>query len=70
MAFNPDNFFTTITVKDIIEKFPKLKDNDYTKVSLQNELIKLNFEIIPTTYEDFKYKDIKDYYDLEIDSIV
>jgi len=70
MAFNPDDFFTTTKIKDIIEKFPNLQENDYTKISLKHELIKLNFEIISRDYDDLAYKDIKDYYELEIDSIV
>lgn len=70
MAFNPNNFFTTTKVEDIIEKFPKLKENDYSKISLKDELTKLNFEIISATYIDFKYKDISEYYDLEIDTII
>ena len=56
--------------KHFIEKFPQLEDNDYTKVSLEKELTKLNFEIISRDYDDLAYKDIEDYYELEIDSII
>ncbi|GGD40075.1 hypothetical protein GCM10012288_12640 [Malaciobacter pacificus] len=70
MAFNPDDFFITTKVKDILEKFPHLKENDYTKVSLEDELTKLNFEIISRDYDNLAYKNIEDYYELEIDSII
>jgi hypothetical protein len=69
-AFNPNNFYTNLKVEDVAKKFEKLKDFDFTKVSLANEITKLNYEVISKDYEDFKYADIKEYYEIEVDTIV
>ncbi len=69
-AFNPNDFDTDLTVADIAEKFKQLKEIDFTKVSLADEITKLNYEVISAEYEDLKYKDIADYYDIEVDTIV
>ena len=68
--FNPNDFNTDLKVEDIAKKFSKLEDIDFTKVSLAKEITKLNYEVISKDYEDFKYSDIKDYYDIDVDTIV
>jgi len=68
--FNPNDFDTDLTVADIAQKFPQLEEIDFTKVSLADEITKLNYEVISAEYEDLKYKDIKDYYSIEVDTIV
>jgi len=68
--FNPNDFDTDLTVADIAQKFEQLKDIDFTKVSLANEITKLNYEVISKDYEDLKYSDIQHYYDIEVDTIV
>ena len=69
--FNPKDYEDEIlTVKELSEKFPKLLDNDYKKVSLLNELVALNYEIISSDYEDFAFSNIEDYFHFEVDSVV
>ena len=69
--FNPNDYEDEIlTVKELSEKFPKLLDNDYKKVSLLNELVALNYEIISSDYEDFAFSNIEDYFHFEVDSVV
>lgn len=68
--FNPNDFDTDLTVADVASRFEKLADIDFTKVSLADEITKLNYEVISKDYEDLKYSDIKDYYDIEVDTIV
>lgn len=68
--FNPNDFFNTITVKDVAEKFPQLKEFDYSSTSLNEKLIEVNHEIISAGYTDKRYKNIEDYFDLEVDQIV
>ena len=53
VPFNPDDFDTSITVKELTKKFPYLLDLDYKKVSLTNEIIPLNYEIFSKDYKDF-----------------
>ena len=53
VPFNPDDFDTSITVKELTKKFTHLLDLDYKKVSLANEIIPLNYEIISKDYVDF-----------------
>lgn len=69
-AFNPDNFFTITKIKDIENKLIHLKEIDFKKVSLNEELTKINYEVTSHLYRDFLYKDIKEYFDFEIDTIV
>ena len=68
--FNPDDFDTSITVKELTKKFPHLLDLDYKKVSLANEIIPLNYEIFSKDYKDFISSDIKDYFDFEVDAVI
>jgi hypothetical protein len=68
--FNPDDFDIKLSIADIADKFEHLKSLDFTKVSLADEIVKLNYEVISAEYEDLKYSDIKNYYDIEIDTIV
>lgn len=68
--FNPNDFFSILRVEDIVKKFPNLSSLDFNKVSLNEKLIELNYEIISKEYEDKKFKDIKDYYFFEVDEIV
>lgn len=70
MAFNPDEFFSTTTVGDIISKFKHLKAIDFKEVSLNTELIKLNYEVVSKEYKDFEFSDIEQYARFEIDEIV
>jgi hypothetical protein len=58
------------TVKYLSEKFPFLSSLDFTKTSLADEIIKLNFEVVSREYEDLKYASIEDYFDIEVDMIV
>ncbi len=69
--FNPNDFQDEIlTVYDLCEKYPKLLNQDYKKISLLNELIGLNYEIVSKDYVDFSSSEIKDYYHLEVDRVV
>lgn len=68
--FNPDDFFTTTTIEDIQNKLSHLKDIDFKTTSLNQELTKINYEIVSHEYEDFIYKDLNEYFDFEIDTIV
>ncbi len=70
MAFNPNDFFTVTTVADILPKFKHLKTLDFKEVSLNDELIKLNYEVVSKEYQDFLYSDIEEYATIEIDEIV
>ncbi len=58
------------TVKYLSEKFDFLNTLDFTKISLADEIIKLNFEIVSREYEDLKYANIEDYFHIEVDMIV
>jgi type VI protein secretion system component Hcp len=69
-TFNPDDFFTTTTVKDIVPKFEHLYQMNFKEISLNNELVKLNYEIISKEYKDFMSSSLADYYDFEVDEIV
>jgi hypothetical protein len=68
--FNPNNFFKRHTVEDIAPKFPHLEEIDFKITSLNEELIKLNYEIISKEYSDFLFSSLCDYYMFEIDEIV
>jgi len=68
--FNPNDFDTILSVEDVAERFETLLSMDFTKVSLADELIKLNYEVISASYEDKKHKNISDYYQIEVDQIV
>lgn len=49
--FNPDDFDVELKVKDVVKKFPQLLENNYTIVSLNEELTKLNYEIASQEYQ-------------------
>lgn len=70
VPFDPNDFDTSITVKELTKKFSHLLDLDYKKVSLANEIIPLNYEIISKDYVDFFSSDIKDYFDFEVDAVI
>ncbi len=70
MGFDPNDFFTVMTIADIAPKFPELQEMDFSAVSLNTELTKRNYEIVSREYRDFQYSDLKEYYSLEIDTIV
>ncbi len=70
VPFNPDDFDSLITVKELTKKFPHLLDLDYKKVSLANEIISLNYEIFSKDYKDFISSSIEDYFDFEIDAVI
>ncbi|WP_320035390.1 hypothetical protein ACMC56_15895 [Campylobacterota bacterium DY0563] len=69
-AFNPDDFFTTLTVKDVVPKFEELYTLNYKEISLNEELTKRNYEIISKEYKDFMSASLADYYEFEVDEIV
>lgn len=68
--FNPNDFFTTQTVKDIVPNFEELYTLNYKEISLNEELIKRNYEIISKEYKDFMSASLADYYEFEVDEIV
>jgi hypothetical protein len=70
VPFNPDDFDTSITVKELTNKFKKLLDLDYKKVSLANEIISLNYEVISKDYVDFASSKIEDYFHFEVDAVI
>jgi hypothetical protein len=70
VPFNPDDFDSSITVKELTKKFPYLLDLDYKKVSLANEIIPLNYEIFSKDYKDFISSNIEDYFDFEVDAVI
>ena len=69
-AFNPDNFFIITTVEDIEPKLDHLKEIDFTKFSLNEKLTRINYEITSPEYQDFMYRNLKEYFLFEIDTIV
>ena len=70
VPFNPDDFDSSTTVKELTKKFPYLLDLDYKKVSLANEIIPLNYEIFSKDYKDFISSSIEDYFDFEVDAVI
>ena len=70
VPFNPDDFDSSITVKELTKKFTYLLDLDYKKVSLAKEIIPLNYEIISKDYKDCISSNIEDYFDFEVDSVI
>lgn len=69
--FNPSDFDSIITIGEISDNIiEKIKHKDFSEISLANELIGLNYEIISSDYKDFEFKNIKDYYHFEVDKIV
>ncbi|WP_321312965.1 hypothetical protein [Halarcobacter sp.] len=68
--FNPNDFFTTQTVKDIVPKFEELYTLNFKEISLNEELTKRNYEIISKEYKDFMFASLADYYEFEVDEIV
>jgi len=69
-TFNPDSFDIDLKVKDVVEKFPQLLEFDYKEVSLNEELTKLNYEVVSPSYEDKKHSSIDEYITLDVDYIV
>jgi hypothetical protein len=69
-TFNPDDFNIDVKVEDVVTKFPQLLEFDYKEVSLNDELTKLNYEIVDPNYMDKKYTSIDDYLTLDVDYIV
>lgn len=70
VPFNPNDFDSFITVKELTEKFPQLLTQDYKKISLANEIISLNYEIISKNYVDFFSSNIEDYFHFEVDAVI
>jgi len=68
--FNPDDFNVNLTVADVVERFPQLKELDFSLVSLADEVTKYNYEVVAPEYEDLRYSSIEDYYDIDVDTIV
>jgi hypothetical protein len=68
--FNPDDFFQILSVKDVIVKFPQLSEIDFTKESLKDKLIEINYEVISKEYVDKQFSSIEDYFEIEVDEIV
>lgn len=70
LPFDPNAFDSITTIGEIIDNFPKLKTMDFSKISLNDELTRLNYEITSSEYKDFEFSDIKDCYHYEVDKIV
>lgn len=70
LPFDPNSFDSITTIGEIIDNFPKLYSMDFSKVSLNDELTRLNYEVTSPEYKDFEMSDIKDCYHYEIDKIV
>ena len=70
IPFDPNAFDTYLTIEELILKFDFLKEMDFTKISLKEELVNLNYEIISPEYEDKAFENIEEYYYLEVDEIV
>ena len=68
--FNPNDFFTPVKLKDIEKKLNHLKDIDFTKVSLNEQLTRINYEFTGTKYKDFMYENLEQYLGFEVDTIV
>ncbi|WP_415396138.1 hypothetical protein [Sulfurimonas sp. CS5] len=68
--FNPNDFDTNLTIKDVAKRFKYLSSINFEENSLADEITKLNYEVISSEYEDLKYSDITDYYKIEVDTIV
>jgi len=68
--FNPDSFDIDLKVKDVVAKFPQLLEFNYEEVSLNEELTKLNYEVVSPSYEDKKYASLDSYLELDVDYIV
>ncbi len=68
--FNPDSFDIDLKVKDVVKDFPQLLEFDYKKTSLNEELTKLNYEVVSPSYVDKKYTSINEYLELDVDYIV
>lgn len=68
--FNPDDFFSVKTVKDIAPKFEHLHNLNFQEISLNDELVKLNYEITSSAYKDKSFKTLEEYYEFEVDEIV
>lgn len=69
-TFNPDSFDIDLKVKDVVAKFPQLLEFDYKNISLNDELTKLNYEVVSPSYEDKKYSSLDEYLELDVDYIV
>jgi len=69
-AFNPDDFDIDVKVEDVVKDFPQLSQNDYTQVSLNLELVKLNYEVVSPEYKDLEFKNIEEYFPMDVDYIV
>lgn len=68
--FNPNDFDSIRTIKEIAPQFEQLFGMDFKKVSLAETIIPLNYEIISPNYIDLAFSDIESYYDFEVDKIV
>ncbi|MGB5917532.1 hypothetical protein [Arcobacter sp.] len=70
LPFDPNAFDSITTIGKIIDNFPKLQTMDFSKISLNDELTRLNYEITSSEYKDFEFSDIKNCYHYEVDKIV
>ncbi len=68
--FNPDDFFSVKTVEDIAPKFKHLYNQNYQELSLNEELVKLNYEITSPEYKDKSFAKLEEYFKYEVDTIV
>ena len=68
--FNPNDFDINLTVKDVSESFDYLFEINFKEVSLAKEITNLNYEVISKEYQDKKYSNIQDYFEIEVDKIV
>lgn len=70
IPFDPNAYDTYLTIEELSLKFEHLKSMDFKELSLKEELINLNYEIISPEYKDKAFKNIEEYYYLEVDEIV
>lgn len=68
--FNPNDFDSITTIKEIAPQFEQLFTIDFKKISLAQTIIPLNYEIISADYVDFAFSSIEEYFWVEVDRIV
>lgn len=70
IPFDPNAYDSYLTIEELTIKFEFLKDMNFKELSLNEELTKLNYEIISPEYEDKSFENIEEYFYLEVDEIV
>lgn len=70
IPFNPSDYDSYLTIKQLVAKFDYLHNMNFEELSLSEELSNLNYEIVSRDYQDKAHRDIKDYFHIEVDEIV